>query len=71
MSYGDFNAQIKARGATEIRRIAEDKKTEFTFGGRVWECSDGRRPEMTTELADGYEMAYCLGLYCSPQPQQP
>jgi hypothetical protein len=27
------------------------------------------RPTMTTELADGYEMKYCLELYCQPVAQ--
>lgn len=64
MSYSDFNTQIKARGATDISRKAEERSTRFTFAGDVWTCTDKNRTIMTSELEEGYEMAYCLGLYC-------
>lgn len=67
MSYGDFNTQIKARGATAILRVADEKLTRFMFEDLGWTCSDKNRPQMTNELSDGYEMGYCLALYCEPR----
>ncbi len=68
MSYGDFSAQIKERGALAITRIAAEKTTHFQFEGQHWICTDKNRAVMTNELASGYEMGYCLGLYCESAP---
>lgn len=68
MSYGDFSAQIKARGAQAITRLGDEKATQFEFEGKQWRCVDAQRGAMTRELADGYEMRYCLELYCVAVP---
>jgi hypothetical protein len=64
MSYGDFNMQIKDRGATAIERLSVEKTTVFIYEGASWRCVDKNRTLMAGELADGYEMGYCLALYC-------
>ena len=65
MSYGDFTAQIEQRGATAITRDREAKSTYFSYEGRTWICADAARPAMTSDLADGYEMSYCLAEHCT------
>lgn len=60
----DFMIQLKHRGATNVARKAEDKVTTFEFEGRHWACTDAKRRLMTGELADGYEMNYCVARYC-------
>lgn len=64
MSYGDFNTQIKGRGALAIV-TAPNRTTQFVYEGTHWSCAGKDRDAMTDELADGYEMGYCLPLYCS------
>ena len=65
MSYGDFSAQITARGAVAVTRSAETKTTSFEYNGQLWNCTFKNQPAMTSDLADGYEMDYCLAQFCS------
>ncbi len=69
MSYGDFTAQITARGATEIVRDRNAKSTSFVYKGKAWVCTDSARPTMTAGLADGYEMDYCIAESCTAKPE--
>ena len=64
MSYGDFVAQIKERGASEVDRSSADKVTYFKYQGTPWSCTFRNQALMRNELADGYEMVYCLNRYC-------
>ncbi len=68
MSYGDFSMQIKERGAVAIVAAAAEKTTQFVYAGETWMCAGKDRAAMAHELADGYEMPYCLALYCSRLP---
>jgi hypothetical protein len=65
MSYDDFAARIAERGATEVKRDRDSKTTSFVYKDRAWTCTDKARISMTLELADGYEMDYCLSQYCT------
>jgi len=64
MSYGDFTAQITARGASAIKRSRETNTTTFAYKEQAWKCSFKNQPAMTNDLADGCEMDYCLAEYC-------
>jgi len=64
MSYGDFTAQVRQRGATDVTRVTGTKSMELTYQGKLWRCDERQVREMTRELADGYEMDYCLSRYC-------
>lgn len=60
----DFSIQVKNRGATSVERKADEKRTTFEFEGKLWSCADPQRRLMAGELADGYEMNYCIARYC-------
>jgi hypothetical protein len=64
MSYGDFTAQVLQRGARDVHRSRPSKAMIFEFEGQHWRCLGPEVATMTQELADGYEMAYCLRHYC-------
>jgi hypothetical protein len=64
MSYGDFTAQLVQRGAKNVQRARPSKAVTFEFEGQQWRCVGAAVDTMTRELADGYEMAYCLKNYC-------
>ena len=71
MSYGDLTTQLTWRGATKVERRQDSKSTVFEYHGAHWNCLDVNRRVMTSELADGYEMHYCLARYCERLPQCP
>lgn len=64
MFYDELTLQLRSRGAGEIVRSTNDKTTQFNFDGKRWVCRGPQCKTMATELSDGYEMPYCLALYC-------
>ncbi len=64
MFFGSFDMQITNRGATNIDRLSPERRTHFDYEGKRWVCLDPQRRLMTNELADGYEMSYCVARYC-------
>jgi hypothetical protein len=64
MIYGTFESQLAQRGASNVVRSSETKTTTFEYQGNLWSCVVREARKMTQELADGYEMNYCLELYC-------
>ena len=69
MAYGDFAMRVGERGAVAVKRLPEEKMTYFVYQGKPWRCTDRDRILMTAERADGYEMRYCLNLYCDEVPR--
>ena len=64
MSYGNFSAQVTARGAIEVKRSKENNNTSFQYKDQKWQCTFKNQIPMTADLADGCEMDYCLKEYC-------
>ena len=71
MSYGDFSAQITGRGALTIVRSRETKAVSFEYKGQFWQCPGKNQTAMASDLADGYEMEYCLGQFCEKLDRPP
>ena len=64
MAYGDLASQLASRGATAVTRSKETKLTTFEYKGITWQCTAKNLAKLTSELGSGYEMDYCLKLYC-------
>ncbi len=64
MAYGDFSSQITSRGALAVKRSRETSSTSFEYQKQIWTCTFKNQAAMTSDLADGCEMNYCLAQYC-------